>query len=387
MPRSEDERLGNLRHRAINRPRRFRRGVRALRHLQHLRLDSARCESGLHFLCAAGKCFRHESEGSGDITAVAHKAVPNPVLYCTILISFVASGLLTRPSRFAYSRQGAMKIIDTHQHLWDMDLFPYSWCHAFPALNRSFRMADYLEAARGLGVEKTVYVDADVDEPYILAETRTVLSLADRTDNPLEGVVASSRPEHEDFRHYLDQIAGHPKLKGVRRVLHTQPDELSQSGTFIENIRSLSEYGLSFDVCVLARQLPIALDLVRRCPDVRFVLDHCGNPLVKEKLLEPWRRYIREIAGCPNVVCKVSGLVANADPQNWTPEDLRPFLEPVLECFGRDRVVFGSDWPVCTLAASYARWVGALSALTRSESEENRSKLFHENAVRVYRLN
>jgi predicted TIM-barrel fold metal-dependent hydrolase len=143
-----------------------------------------------------------------------------------------------------------MKIIGTHQHLWDMDLFSYSWCQAFPTLNRSFRMGDYLEAARGLGVEKTVYVDADVNKPYILAETRTLLSLADRTDNPLEGVVASSRPEKDYFRRYLDQIAGHPQLKGVRRVLHTQPDALSQSGTFIENVRVLSEYGLSFDLCV-----------------------------------------------------------------------------------------------------------------------------------------
>jgi len=279
-----------------------------------------------------------------------------------------------------------MKIIDTHQHLWDMDLFPYSWCQALPALNRSFRMGDYLEAAQGLDVEKTVYVDADVDEPYILAETRSVLSLADRTDNPLAGVVASSRPERDAFRRYLDQIAGHPKLKGVRRVLHTQPNELSRSGMFIENIRSLSQYGLSFDLCVLARQLPIAIELVRACPDVRFVLDHCGNPQVKKKLFEPWRTYIREISGCPNVVCKVSGLVTHADPRTWAPADLRPFIEHLLECFGWERVVFGSDWPVCTLAASYARWVEALSTLTASASEANRSKLFYENALRVYRL-
>ena len=279
-----------------------------------------------------------------------------------------------------------MKIIDAHQHLWDMSLFSYSWCRAFPALDRSFRMDDYLEATQGLNVEKTVYVDADVDEPYLLAETRAVLSLADRTDNPLEGVVASSRPEQPGFRSYLDQIAGHPKLKGVRRVLHTQPDALSQGSTFTENIRSLSEYGLSFDLCVLARQLPIALELIRKCPDIHFILDHCGNPPVKQGTLEPWRAYVSEIADCPNVVCKVSGLVANADPEKWTPVDLRPFLEHAFECFGWERVLFGSDWPVCTLVASYRRWVEALSFIVRSESEENRNKLFHENALRVYRL-
>jgi len=235
-------------------------------------------------------------------------------------------------------------------------------------------------------VEKTVYVDADVDEPYILAETRTLLALAEKTDNPLEGVVASSRPERHDFRRYLDQIGGHPKLKGVRRVLHTQPDELSRSTTFVENVRSLSYYGLSFDLCVLARQLPIVLELVGKCPDVQLVLDHCGNPQVKEKSLEPWQTHLKEIAAFPNVACKVSGLVANADPQNWTPEDLRPFVEHVIESFGWDRVLFGSDWPVCTLAASCQRWVEALSTLAQSKHEENRSKLFYENAMRVYRL-
>ena len=114
--------------------------------------------------------------------------------------------------------------------------------------------------------------------------------------SPLEGVVASSRPERHDFRRYLDQIGGHPKLKGVRRVLHTQPDELSRSTTFVENVRSLSYYGLSFDLCVLARQLPIVLELVGKCPDVQLVLDHCGNPQVKEKSLEPWQTHLKEIA-------------------------------------------------------------------------------------------
>lgn len=279
-----------------------------------------------------------------------------------------------------------MKIIDTHQHLWDPDLFRYPWLRNLPALNRSFRIDDYRAATSGLNVEKSVHLEADVDEEFMLAETRHILQLADRPENILEGVVACARPENKDFQSHLDKIVGHPKLKGIRRILHTQPDELGQGETFIRNVGTLAERGLSFDICVLQRQLPIAIQLVSRCPAVEFVLDHCGVPLVKEQQFEPWRTHIREIAQFPNVVCKISGIVAYADPQNWAAEHLRPYVEHVLECFGWDRVMFGSDWPVCTLSATYRQWVEALLAITSSSGESNQRRLFHGNAERVYCL-
>jgi predicted TIM-barrel fold metal-dependent hydrolase len=279
-----------------------------------------------------------------------------------------------------------MQIVDTHQHLWDIDLFRYSWLESVPQLKRSFRMPDYLSAASGLGVVKSVHLEADVDERYMLDETKHLLELADRPDNPLEGVVACGRPENRDFRDYLEKIAGHPKLKGIRRVLHTQPDEVGKGDTFASNVAALPEYGLSFDICVLARQLPIALDLVKKCPNTKFILDHCGVPRVKERDLDPWRAHISGIAKFPNVHCKISGLVAYADPKNWTAVDLQPFVEQVVESFGWDRVLFGSDWPVCTLSASFAQWVNSLRALTQAAGELNQKKLFHDNAIRVYGL-
>jgi predicted TIM-barrel fold metal-dependent hydrolase len=278
-----------------------------------------------------------------------------------------------------------MKIIDTHQHLWDLDLFAYSWLDDVPALRKSFRMEDYLKAGESLDIEKSVHLEADVDEAYMLDETRHILALAEQ-DNPLQGVVACGRPEKPHFEDYLDQIAVHPKLKGIRRVLHTQPDDLGQSSLFAENIRRLEAYGLSFDICVLARQLPIAIGLVSKCPKVSFILDHCGVPQVKERVLDPWRQHILEVSKFPNVVCKVSGLVAYADPEKWTPEDLRPYVNHVIECFGWDRVMFGSDWPVCTLSARLQQWVETLTLLTRDASEEKQRKLFYKNAARVYRL-
>ena len=279
-----------------------------------------------------------------------------------------------------------MQIIDTHQHLWDKDLFVYSWLSSVPTLDRSFRMPDYLEATAGLNVTKSVHLEADVDEPYMLEETRYLLGLAAQPDNPLEAIVAPGRPESPGFESYLEQIVGSPALKGIRRVLHTQPDELGQQTRFLENVARLSRYGLSFDICVLARQLPIAINLVARCPTVSFILDHCGVPLVKEKILDPWRAHIREMAQFPNVVAKISGLVAYADPRNWTAEDLRPYIDHVIASFGWDRVMFGSDWPVCTLSASYRQWVDALQSITQGAGESNQQKLFCDNAMRVYRL-
>ena len=265
-------------------------------------------------------------------------------------------------------------------------MFRYSWLQSIPSLNRPFRMPDYIEATQGLNVVKSVHVEADVDEPFMLDETRRLLALADQPGNTLAGIVACGRPEKKDFRNILDKIAGHPKLKGIRRVLHTQPDDVGRSETFVHNIGSLADYGLSFDLCVLARQLPIAINLVSMCPDELIILDHCGMPQVKERILEPWRSHIAEIAKLPNVYCKISGLVAYADPTRWTEDDLRPYVEHVISSFGWDRVLFGSDWPVCTLSASFRQWVEALLSITRDAGPAKQRKLFYDNAIRVYRL-
>jgi predicted TIM-barrel fold metal-dependent hydrolase len=279
-----------------------------------------------------------------------------------------------------------MKIVDTHQHLWDKDLFHYVWLAPLPALDRSFRLSDYSEATRGMDIVKTVFVECDVGEAQVLDEASHVLRLASNADNRIAGVVASGRPEKVGFEAYLDKVSGHPKLKGIRRILHTHPDELGQGRVFIENVTRLATYGLSFDLCVLARQLPVALNLVSQCPDVLFVLDHCGIPDVKAQALDPWRAHIRELSSLPNVSCKISGLVAYANPANWQAEDLRPFVDHAIESFGWDRVMFGSDWPVCNLTASYGRWVTTLMSLTHAAGEANQKKLFHDNAIRIYRL-
>lgn len=278
-----------------------------------------------------------------------------------------------------------MRLVDTHQHLWDLQKFPYSWCAGIEKLNRSFRLLDYRDAMEGTGIAKSIFMECDVDEPYLLEEARQIQTLSE-SDSLIVGIIASCRPEREGFHHHLDELLKLPKLRGLRRVLHTQPDELAQSSLFSESLNLLPECGLTFDLCVQAYQLPIGIELVKRCPKVTFILDHCGVPDVKNRAFNPWREHIRQMAELPNVNCKISGLVAYADPENWTPEDLRPWVESVLEYFGWDRVVWGGDWPVCTLSASLQQWVDATLLLTAQASEADQEMLFHRNAERIYRV-
>lgn len=279
-----------------------------------------------------------------------------------------------------------MKLVDSHQHLWDKSRFPYSWCAGIPALNRSFLPADYNEAAAGARVVASVHVEADIDDGYQWDETRWISELAEHPDCTIRGIVAALRPEEADFSAQLERLKSFPLVVGVRRVLHVAPDDLAAKPLFAENVRRLADYGLSFDLCVLARQLPVALRLVEQCPEVSFILDHCGVPDVKGGVLDPWRDDLTAIAAHPNVACKISGLVAYADPDNWSIDDLRSFFDHAAGAFGWDRVMWGSDWPVCNLTASYQQWLNAALELTANESEENRAKLFHDNALRIYRL-
>lgn len=278
-----------------------------------------------------------------------------------------------------------MHLVDTHLHLWDLRQFPYSWCAGIPPLNRSFLLADYQAAASRTGIAKAVFMECDVDAPHGLAEARHVQQLAE-TDSLICGLVAAARPEAGDFPARLAELVQLPKLRGIRRVLHTQPDDLCLDPLFADNLRLLPRHGLTFDLCALPRQLPNARKLVERCPEVTFILDHCGIPDVKGRTFEPWRTDLARLAEQPNVHCKVSGLVAYADAATWSADDLRPWFDHVVACFGWDRLVWGGDWPVCTLTAPLEGWVDATRALTAAASPVQRARLFHLNAEKLYRV-
>jgi L-fuconolactonase len=177
-------------------------------------------------------------------------------------------------------------------------------------------------------------------------------------------------------------------VKGIRQVLHsgqTPPSYFLADG-FVAGLRTLGARGLSFDLCVKADDLSDVARLIALCPDTAFILDHCGNPEMKAASLDPWRRGIDAVAARPNVVCKVSGFVGGLAGRRWRPEDLAPVVDHVWTAFGPDRLAFGGDWPVCTLAASLAEWIAALRAIVADRPEAEQRKLFSENARRVYRL-
>ncbi|HET7412239.1 MAG TPA: amidohydrolase [Pararhizobium sp.] len=274
-----------------------------------------------------------------------------------------------------------MRIIDTHLHLIYLERFSYPWLSNAPAINRNFHLEDYWAIAERLGIEKAIHMEVDVAEKDIEAESAFVTGLG----APVVAAISNCRPESTGFAAHLERAAANPKIKGFRRILHESPDELSQSDLFAENVRRLAGHGLSFDLCVLARQLPVGQSLVDRCPDVQFVLDHCGVPDIAGDAFAPWRDAIAEIARRPNIAAKISGVIAYAGA-NPTIEAIRPYVEHVIECFGWDRVVWGSDFPVCTTKADLESWVKMTRELIAGASESEKTLLLNANAERIYRL-
>jgi predicted TIM-barrel fold metal-dependent hydrolase len=279
------------------------------------------------------------------------------------------------------------RIVDTHQHLWDLNRFRLPWIEKNSPLARSFVAQDYQQATNGLNVVKAVYMEVDVDPKQQVAEAEYILDVCRQGKTPTVAAVISGRPAAAGFRDYLQRFKGNRYLKGVRQVLHTAetPAGYCLSADFQRGLRVLDEMGLSFDLCMRHGDLGDALKLAESLPNLRFILDHLGNPDLYAKDRTPWRRNIERLAGCKNLVCKVSGIVASAR-EKWNADDLAPFVNHVLDSFGPERVMFGGDWPVCTLRATYRQWVEALRSIVRNRSAEHQRKLFHDNAVAFYRL-
>src|SRR5579884_3300046 len=263
-------------------------------------------------------------------------------------------------------------MIDAHVHLWNPDRFNMPWLSDIPALNRSYGLQEYREQTRGLPINGMVYVEGGVDPRQALREAQYVVELA-REEPRLQAIVAAVPVEHGDrMRTHLMALQSiSPLIKGVRRNLQDEADPtFCLRPDFVRGVQLVAEYGFSFDICVRHHQFPMVVEVVRRCPDTRFILDHLGKPGIKNHILDPWREHLAQLAALPNVWCKVSGLVTEADPQRWTPDDLAPYLAYALEVFGEDRVVFGGDWPVLLLASSYDWWIETLDSLTRHLSPE-----------------
>ena len=299
-----------------------------------------------------------------------------------------AAALAAAPAVRAAQQEQPQPIIDTHVHLWDLTRFRLPWITKDSPLARSYVMKDYQTATQGLNVVKGVYMEVDVEVKQQKDEGDYVLDICRRGDTPLAAAVISGRPADEGFRKYLESFKGNRFLKGVRQVLHvaTTPAGFCTRPEFVRGIRVLEEMGLSYDLCMRPADLGDAVRLVEMCPKMRFILDHCGNgPTGARADRTQWQRDMDRLARNQNVMCKISGIVANAR-EKWTEDDLAPVINHSLNTFGPDRVMFAGDWPVCTLRATYRRWVEALKAIVRERPREQQRKLFHDNAARYYGL-
>lgn len=276
-------------------------------------------------------------------------------------------------------------IVDTHVHFWDPGHLTYDWLAEAPALNRSFLPADYVPACGDKQVQRMVFVECDSQQPQQEADWVTSLAAAEPR---IQGIVAKATLEDgTEAYDDLAKLAENSLVKGIRRLIQSEPDpDFCIQPQFVAGVKLLAEFNLSFDLCIYHQQLASTIQLVQQCPEVRFVLDHIGKPNIKEQQFDPWKAELTQLSQLPNVACKVSGLMTEADMEHWQPADLRPYIGHVLETFGFDRLMFGGDWPVATLAGTLDGWLDVLWSEVQGCSEGERKKLFHDNATDFYRL-
>ena len=278
-------------------------------------------------------------------------------------------------------------MVDTHVHLWDPRRLRYPWLEELPALNRPFLLSDYQDACGPLPIEALVFMECDVEASQGLEEARWILELAAKEPRIKAVIPRAPLERGEGSRPSLEELGRHPLIKGVRRLIQSEPDpEFCLQPDFVRGVQMLADYDLSFDLCIAHPQLAPTTRLVEQCPEISFILDHIGKPDIKGQGWEPWATEMKALAEYPHVVCKVSGLITEADLEDWTPQDLKRYIDHVIGCFGWDRVLYGGDWPVVTLAGTYQEWVAALEGALADYSAHERKKLFYDNAIRVYRI-
>ncbi|HZG77577.1 MAG TPA: amidohydrolase family protein [Paenibacillus sp.] len=270
--------------------------------------------------------------------------------------------------------------IDSHQHFWVYDREEFGWTGGPDSpISKSFSPEQLAPLLRANGFDGAVAVQARTS----LAENDYLLGLADEHDfiRAVVGWVDLTSPDVEE---QLAKVAGHPKFNGVRHIAQAEADDFLARDDFARGIKALSAFGLTYDILIYHRQLPAAIELVRKFPEQPFVVDHLAKPDIKGGTLEPWKERMRELAKHDNVMCKVSGMVTEADVADWKHDDFAPYLETVFEAFGPSRLMYGSDWPVCLLGADYAGALGIVERATAGWSEADRERLFGGNCAAFY---
>jgi L-fuconolactonase len=278
-------------------------------------------------------------------------------------------------------------LVDTHLHLWDPGALRYPWLDQNELLNRPHLLSDYRRATASQPVEAMVFVQCEADFAQFEQEAAWVVEQA-RQEPRIRGLVAwapleKGRAVTED----LHRLSRYPLLRGIRRIIQFEPDlDFCLRPEFIEGVRTLRDFGLSFDICIDHRHMLNVCKFVQAVPEVPMILDHIGKPDIRSGLRQPWGDQMRTLASFPNVVCKISGVATEADHKRWTPEELKPYIDTAIDAFGFDRIMFGGDWPVSTQAIGYDQWIRVLDDIFAGVREADQRKFWHDNAMRVYRL-
>src|ERR1700682_1687806 len=273
--------------------------------------------------------------------------------------------------------------IDAHQHFWVYDPHEYDGTgDSMASLRRDFLPDELKSELERSGFQGCVAVQAR----QTLEETRWLLKLAAASPFIL-GVVGWVDLQSPQVRSQLQTVAENPKLVGIRHVVQGEPDDrFLLRPEFLRGVAALEEFDLAYDILIYTRHLPVAAEFVQRFPRQRFVLDHLAKPPIKSRDLHPWDSGVRELARFPNVFCKLSGLMTEADWKNWKPEHIAPYLDVAFDCFGPDRLMIGSDWPVCTVAASYSRAMNVIREYLSKHPSDVQDAVLGKNAQRLWKL-
>jgi L-fuconolactonase len=262
----------------------------------------------------------------------------------------------------------------------------YPWIEQGSIYDRTYSLQDYQRAAADIPVSRMIFVECDAHPSCCLREAQWVQELA-TVDPRIQGIVARvPLTANPDLPADLDAVSALPLLKGVRDNIQNNPPGFATQSAFVQGVKEIARRGLHFELCLKHGQLGETLELVSQCPEARFVLDHCAKPDIRRGDREPWAAQMRAMAALPNVVCKISGLVTEADWEKWRPDEVLWYARHAADAFGPTRIMFGSDWPVNEAAGGYAKWYRLAEALAASWSATDQESFFYRNAVRVYRL-
>tara|TARA_B100001013_G_scaffold343870_1_gene272558 strand:- start:1219 stop:2064 length:846 start_codon:yes stop_codon:yes gene_type:complete len=275
-------------------------------------------------------------------------------------------------------------LLDTHQHLLYREKARYGWTKDIPPLAEGdFSVEDYQSITDGLGIGGSLFMEVDADDYQ--EETRFLQTLANNPSNGIKGLIVSIRPENnEGFESWLNESI-EIGVVGYRRILHVTPDDMSKSETFINNVRKIGEVGKPFDLCFLSKQLPVAIELAKACDNTNMILNHCGVPDIANDGLDPWRQNIEALSKLPNVYCKLSGLMAYCAPGTSSLEKIEPYVDHVLNCFGPNRMVWGSDWPVVNLGKGLPEWITVTRKILDKLSTDEAKAIANGTAQSVYK--